>query len=186
MRQFCGYFKALQWLVMDSRPPVQLITEQLINTVVKQAQQSTRRRKNHNFHVSDDDNPHRFLNVLLAGSYVQPHRHLRPPKAESLVVLIGHVVVFLFDDDGNVISGHILGHGPFAEQVPAQVSGVAVARGIDLQPGVWHCVASLTPVAVCYEVKPGPWDTARDKEFAPWAPREGSVGAEQYLAALLA
>jgi len=150
---------------MDSRPPVQLITEQLIGTVVKEAQQSTRRRKNYNFHVSDNDNPHRFLNVLLAGSYVQPHRHLMPPKAESFIILSGHVVVFLFDDDGNVISGHILGHGPFAGPVPARVSGVTVARGIDLQPGVWHCVASLTPVAVCYEVKPGPWIGRRTRSL---------------------
>ena len=171
---------------MDTRPPVQLITEQLISTVVKQAQQSARRRKNHNFHVSDDDNPHRFLNVLLAGSYVQPHRHLMPPKAESFIVLSGHVVVFLFNDDGNVISGHVLGHGQFAGRVPARVSGATVARGIDLQPGVWHCVASLTPVAVCYEVKPGPWDPETDKEFARWAPAEGSAETVQYLAALLA
>lgn len=171
---------------MEVRQPVQLITPDLISTVVKQAQQSTRRRKNYNFHLDGADNPHRFLNVFLVGSYVRPHRHMIPPKAESFIVLSGHVVAFIFDDGGRVISGHILGDGPFAGRAPFQTTGETTARGIDLQPGVWHCVASLTPVAVCYEVKPGPWDPVTDKEFAPWAPEEGSAEAIQYLAALLA
>jgi cupin fold WbuC family metalloprotein len=73
---------------MEPRPSVQLITEELISAVVEQARQSTRRRKNYDFHLCDDDNPHRFLNVFLAGSYVQPHRHLMPPKAESFIGLV--------------------------------------------------------------------------------------------------
>ena len=66
------------------------------------------------------------------------------------------------------------------------MANATVARGIDLRPGLWHSIAALTPVAVCYEVKPGPWDPATDKEFAPWAPEEGSDAASQYLATLLA
>jgi cupin fold WbuC family metalloprotein len=170
---------------MESRPSVQLITEELIDAVVAQARQSTRRRKNYNFHAGDEDNPHRFLNAILHGSYVRPHRHLTPPKAESFLVLRGHAVAFVFDDNGAVISGHILGPGAFSGQTPSHVTDETVARGIDLRPGPWHCVAALTAVAVCYEVKPGPWDPAMDKEFAPWAPEEGSAGADRYLAALL-
>jgi cupin fold WbuC family metalloprotein len=171
---------------MEARQPVQLITTELITSIVKQARQSTRRRKNYNFHLDDADNPHRFLNVFLMGSYVRPHRHLAPPKAESFIVLSGHVVAFIFDDAGSVIAGHILGDGPFAGRAPFPATDEIVARGIDLQPGVWQCVASLTPVAVCYEVKPGPWDPVTDKEFAPWAPEEGSADATRYLEALLA
>jgi cupin fold WbuC family metalloprotein len=171
---------------MEPRQSVQLITAELIASLVKQAQQSIRRRMNYNFHTGGDDNPQRFLNVFLLGSYVRPHRHLTPPKAESFIVLSGHVVGFVFDDGGRVISGHILGDGPFAGRTPFQITDRTVARGVDLQPGLWHCVASLTPVAVCYEVKPGPWDPVTDKEFAPWAPEEGSAQAAPYLAALLA
>jgi cupin fold WbuC family metalloprotein len=170
---------------MDSRPSVQLITEELIDLVVAQAQESTRRRKNYNFHAGEEDNPQRFLNVILRGSYVRPHRHLTPPKAESFLVLRGHAAAFVFDDKGAVVSGHILGPGAFPGHAPSHVTDGTVARGIDLRPGLWHCVAALSPVAVCYEVKPGPWDLATDKEFAPWAPEEGSAGAVQYLATLL-
>ncbi len=171
---------------MEIRPSVQLISQELIGLVVTQARQSPRRRKNYNFHAGDRDNPQRFLNVFLRGSYVRPHRHLAPPKAESFLVLSGHAAAFVFDNDGAVVSGHILGQGAFRGKTPARVTDASVMRGIDLQPGLWHCVAALSPILVCYEVKPGPWDPVTDKEFAPWAPEEGSAKAAQYLAALLA
>jgi cupin fold WbuC family metalloprotein len=168
-----------------SRSEVQLLTDDLVETVVEQARQSPRRRMNYNFHAGNEDNPHRFLNVFLEGSYVQPHRHKSAPKAESFIVLRGHMVAMVFDDSGQVISGHILGPGPYAGRAPARAGSGVVAHGIDLAPGLWHTVAALTPVAVCYEVKPGPWDAATDKEMAPWAPAEGSPDAAEYLSALL-
>ena len=164
----------------------QLITGDLLARVVDEARRSPRRRQNHNFHASASDNPHRFLNAFLAGSYVRPHRHREPPKAESFLVLTGHMVAFIFRDDGAVESAHLLGDGPFSGKAPCRVAGQTAARGIDLAPGLWHSVVAITPVAVCYEVKPGPWDPAHDKEFAPWAPEEGSAEAAAYLADLLA
>ena len=151
-----------------------LIDRRLIQATLEKARQSPRRRMNYNFHAGPEDNPHRFLNVLLEGTYVAPHRHLRPPKAESFLVIEGRIALFCFDDDGAVRSRYLLGHGDGAEAV-----------GIDLEAGVWHSLAAVTAYAVCYEVKPGPWDPATDKEFAPWAPREGEPGAAEYLARLL-
>jgi cupin fold WbuC family metalloprotein len=79
-----------------------------------------------------------------------------------------------FVDDGTMRSRLFLGDTP-----------PATARGIDLEPGLWHTLTAVTPHAVCYEVKPGPWDPATDKEFAPWAPLEGDPRAEEYLRTLL-
>ena len=155
------------------RTEFRLITDELIAQLIESAQKSPRRRINYNFHSSAEDNPHRFLNVFLKGSYVQPHRHLRPPKAESFLVLRGQMAAFIFDDNGRVISRNALG------------SGEGGALGIDIAPGVWHTVTSVTPEAVCYEVKPGPWDPATDKEMATWAPGEGSPEAAEYLNTLL-
>ena len=42
------------------------------------------------------DNPHRFLNVMAKGTYIAPHRHLDPRKAESFLVLRGEVAFFIF------------------------------------------------------------------------------------------
>ena len=126
---------------------MQLLDGNLIRSLIDRAQRSPRRRTNHNFHASMEENPHRFLNAMVRGTYIAPFR-----------------------DDGEVATTHILGRD---------------ARGVDVQPGIWHTVAVLTPHAVCYEVKPGPYSAANDKDFAPWAPREGDAGVTAYLAMLV-
>jgi cupin fold WbuC family metalloprotein len=164
---------------------VQLLTDSLIQSVLAKAQNSPRLRANHNFHSGAEDNPHRFLNVLTYGTYIAPHRHKDPPKAESFIVLDGYVAFLIFDDAGAIEQTLILGSGPLPPNLPANVTAPP-ARGIDVAPGAWHTLAALTPHAVCYEVKPGPWDPATDKEFAPWAPQEGDAGVAEYLKTLLA
>jgi cupin fold WbuC family metalloprotein len=160
-----------------SDPQAQLITEDLFQEVRRRAEASPRRRMNHNFHASLDDILHRFLNVLLRGTYVPPHRHVDPPKPEAFVILEGQAAFFLFDDRGEVRRTVVLGKG---------AEGAApVTWGIDIPPGAWHSLAALTPYAVCYEVKPGPYAPAGDKDFAPWAPRENQPEAAAYLETLL-
>ena len=39
---------------------------------------------------------------MQPGTYVQPHRHKAPPKAESWIILRGAVALFPFRDDGAV------------------------------------------------------------------------------------
>jgi cupin fold WbuC family metalloprotein len=168
----------------DSLSEVQLITGGLFDGLLEKARQSPRRRINHNFHASASDNPHRFLNVFLQGSYVTPHRHLHPPKAESFLVLEGWMAAWIFEEDGRVRSAFLLGQGTPPASLPQQLQQLPACRGIDMRPGVWHTVAAITPHAVCFEVKPGPWEPATDKEFAAWAPLEGSPNAESYLAGL--
>jgi cupin fold WbuC family metalloprotein len=151
---------------------VQLIDGGLFERVLGQARASSRRRMNFNFHATFDENPSRFLNVLLRGTYITPHRHSDPPKAESLLVLEGRVAFFVFDGAGRIEQRVALGRGE---------SGC----GIDVGPGVWHTAAALSEQAVCFEVKPGPYAPASDKEFAPWAPREGDPRSVAYLESLL-
>jgi cupin fold WbuC family metalloprotein len=150
---------------------IQTLNRALFDDLIERALKSPRLRINHNFHASMEDNPHRFLNVMAKGTYVAPHRHLDPPKAESFVVLEGEVAFVIFDDAGNVIETQIIGRDPI---------------GIDLAAGVWHTLTPVSPHAVCYEVKPGPYLAGTDKDFAPWAPREGDPGVPAYLEKLLA
>jgi cupin fold WbuC family metalloprotein len=150
---------------------VQTLDQALFERLIERARKAPRLRVNHNFHASMDDNPHRFLNVMVRGTYITPHRHTDPPKSESFLALQGELAFFLFDDAGNVTRTEILGRDKI---------------GIDIAPGVWHSLAVLTPEAVCYEVKPGPYSAANDKDFAPWAPREGDAAAAGYLERLIA
>jgi cupin fold WbuC family metalloprotein len=150
---------------------IQLIDDALIDATLARAQNAPRGRINHNFHPSLDSNLHRFLNAWTRGSYAAPHRHLQVPKPESFVVLRGELALFVFDDAGAITDKFVLGRGGLV--------------GIDLEPGLWHTVAALTETAVVFEVKAGPYDAATDKEFAPWAPREGDPAAAAYLAGLV-
>lgn len=150
---------------------IQLIDSELMSQVAERARVSPRLRMNHNFHRGPEDNPHRFLNALVRGTYSAPHRHLNPPKAETFVALRGEVAVLLFEDDGRLLARHVLGRGGL--------------YGIDIEPGIWHSVAALSETAVCFEVKPGPYEPSNDKEFAPFAPLEGDASAGAYLERVL-
>lgn len=149
---------------------LQVIDDTLMTTVLARAKASPRRRANHNFHSGDADNPHRFLNAFIRGTYCSPHRHINPPKSESFIVLSGSIALLLFDDRGNIIEHQILDE---------------TVRGVDVPPALWHTIVTLSPTAVCFEVKPGPYDPATDKEFAPWAPQENDPNAATYLQRLL-
>lgn len=150
---------------------VQLIDQALLDATLARALTAPRGRINHNFHPDMASNPHRFLNAWTRGSYAAPHRHLAVPKPESFIVLRGELALFIFDDHGAVTQTHVLGRDGNI--------------GLDLAPGLWHTVAALTDTAICFEVKAGPYDVATDKEFAPWAPREGDPAAAAYLAGLI-
>ncbi len=148
----------------------QLITPSLLDELLERAKHSPRMRTNHSFHRTMDENPYRFLNVMLHGTYIAPHRHLDPAKSESFLVLAGESAFFTFDDTGRVLSADLLGRDPI---------------GIDIEAGVWHTLAVSTDYAVCFEVKTGPYSPANDKDFARWASREDEPKVAAYRAFLL-
>ncbi len=151
--------------------PIQLVTTALLNATIERAKQSPRLRMNHNFHASDDANIHRFLNAFVRGTYVAPHRHINPPKPEVFLALAGRIAFFVFDDQGAITCCFRLGEGGLI--------------GVDVQAGVWHGMVVLGESAVIYEVKPGPFVPTSDKDFAPFAPREGDSAVADYLAMLV-
>lgn len=172
----------------------QLINAELLAGTLERARQSERRRTNFNFHGGMQDNPHRFLNVMLRDTYITPHRHLRPPKAESFLILHGEIAFFTFADDGSVTACDILsgvGDWPLltANGQPAEIQAGSPRgpAGVDITPGVWHSLVVLSEYACCFEIKPGPYEPSDDKEFAPWAPDEFESTPEaraNYLAGL--
>jgi cupin fold WbuC family metalloprotein len=155
-------------------PVVGVISSALFDSVADLAFASPRLRMNHNFHTGPDDNPHRFLNVLLRGTYIRPHRHADPAKSETFVVLEGEADVVIFDDEGAITARYQVGSTSSEDRL----------WGVDLPPGVWHTVVARTNRVVCFEVKPGPWEPANDKEFAAWAPAEGDPETAAYSESL--
>lgn len=149
-----------------------LIDPGLVRNVVEYSRQSPRRRVIQPFHKQNSETLHRMLNAVQPDSYVRPHRHLDPPKAEAWILLQGSLVFFTFDDDGTVSDSVFL-------------SRDGDAFGVDLVPGIYHTFIALEPDTVIYEVKDDPYVASNDKAFAPWSPAEGNAAAHAYMARLL-
>jgi cupin fold WbuC family metalloprotein len=145
---------------------LRLIDQALFDAVASQARSSPRQRRNHNFHTESEP-VQRFLNVLQPGTYVRPHRHLRPTAGagfECFLVLQGAIGLLLLDADGTVVHQQRLeAQGPL--------------RGIELAEGQFHTLVALTPDAVMFELKQGPYQPTADKDFLAGFPQEGTPEA---------
>ncbi len=149
-----------------------LLSHELMEAALARSRVSARRRVILPLHKEAGDTLHRMLNAVQPGSYIRPHRHLTPPKAESFVVLRGALAFFTFEESGAVRDSVRLeaGESPF---------------GVDLSPGLYHAFVALAPDTLIFESKPGPYVASTDKDFAAWAPEEGSPQAAAYLDGLL-
>lgn len=147
------------------------ITSQLIDQAVQASRTSERRRIILPLHKSADESLHRMFNAMQPETYIPPHRHLLPPKAESILVLRGSLCFVTFDESGNIDQMLDLSAG--SDQI-----------GVDVAAGIYHTFFILEPDTVVFEVKPGPYSPINDKDFAPWAPSEGHPAANDYLAQL--
>lgn len=145
-----------------------VVTSDLVELVIAASRKSPRKRIILPLHKSMDAPLHRMLNGLQPNSYIQPHRHLAPPKAESVLVLKGAIVCFIFNDKGGIEAIHHLAAG-------------SPKFGIDSEPGVFHTFVAIERDTVLFEVKPGPYGQSSDKDFATWAPAEGTEESLNYM-----
>jgi cupin fold WbuC family metalloprotein len=149
-----------------------IIHDQMITEIVKKAKSSERKRINYNFHKSYDAKVQRMLNAMEPGTYVQPHKHEDPDKVEAFIILKGKALVVEFNDNGHIISHCVISAGDGT-------------YGVEIAPRVWHCIFPLEAGTVVYEAKDGPYSVITDKQFAPWAPKEGDKNCGQYYKDLL-
>jgi cupin fold WbuC family metalloprotein len=152
-------------------PPSQAvipIASGLIERAIAASRESPRGRIILPLHKASDDPLQRMLNALQPGSYIRPHRHANPSRAETIVVLAGSIGYIAFDDCGEVAECYIL-------------KVHSLQMGVDTEGGTYHTFFALEPDTVLFEVKPGPYSAVADKEFAPWAPPEYSEDAQKYL-----
>lgn len=140
----------------------------ILDTALAESRNSPRKRIIQPLHKEADATLHRMLNCMQPGTYIRPHRHVDPPKAESFVFLSGAARQLIFDDEGTVTESFVIRAG-------------SEIFGADIEPGVWHTWIVLEPDTVAFEVKPGPYTRSSDKDFAPWTPEEGTAEAEEFV-----
>lgn len=144
------------------------VTQKMVHEAQAMSQVSPRKRIILPFHGSDDNSLHRMFNVVQIGTYIRAHWHRSPPKDEALIVMQGAIQVFIFDDAGQII-----------ETFPVKAD--ADVFGVDIKAGQCHTFVVTENDSAVFEVKPGPYNPKTDKDFASWAPEEGTPEAAAYL-----
>jgi cupin fold WbuC family metalloprotein len=154
---FLSIFATYYLTLINILKIMKLIDKSLLDFVSDQAVKNPRLRMNYNFHQSLDDPLNRLLNAMEPESFFPPHRHLNPDKEEIFLVLRGSVVVFIFDENGNVTSS-------------TEISPQKEVYGMEIEAGVWHSLVVLETGTVVYEVKKGPYAPLTPDNIATWSP----------------
>ncbi|MBU1564413.1 MAG: WbuC family cupin fold metalloprotein [Proteobacteria bacterium] len=151
--------------------PTTIIGTALVQQAIEASRMSARKRIILPFHKGPEAPLHRMLNAIQPFSYIRPHRHLHPPKPESVIVLQGALLCIVFTSYGAVQEAITLASG-------------TDEFGFDCEPGIFHTFLALHDDTVLFEVKPGPYQANADKDFATWAPPEDSGEAMNFLMSL--
>ena len=137
-----------------------------IENLLLEAKQSERKRAILRLHEHHEP-VQRMVNALVPGTYVTPHKHENPDKVELFSIVLGRIAVLHFNDLGDVTNIIVLEER-------------GTERIVDIAPRTYHSLLPLEPSAAL-EIIQGPYDTATHKQFAPWAPQEGTPKAQDYM-----
>jgi cupin fold WbuC family metalloprotein len=115
----------------------------LLNSLTEQAKASPRLRMNLDLRNSDGDSSQRMLNALEPGTVLPIHRHCS--TSETVAILRGRAVQWLYDTDGNV-----------TEKILLEVGGDIPAMSVE--KGQWHRLECLESGTVILEMKDGAYE----------------------------
>ena len=115
----------------------------LLNSLTEQAKASPRLRMNMDLRNSDEDSSQRMLNALEPGTVLPIHRHCS--TSETVAILRGRAVQWLYDTDGNV-----------TEKILLEVGGDIPAMSVE--KGQWHRLECLESGTVILEMKDGAYE----------------------------
>jgi cupin fold WbuC family metalloprotein len=150
--------------------PIKCLTQELLDEVAANSRRTSRLRQNYNFHDLSEK-VQRFVNLLQPGTYVRPHRHLRPDAVngfEFFVVIQGELGIIILNEDRQIIHKE-------------RVSAAGPTRAIELPEGTIHTLVALAADTAILEFKEGPYHPSSDKDFLTDFPAEGTAGAEEFV-----
>ena len=145
---------------------MQIVNQEFMDKLSRQAQASKRRRAHFNLHKSLDEDIHRLCMGAEPGTYIRPHRHFDCDKWELFTILRGKIVVLIFADDGTVI-----------KRVEMTAGGDNCV--IEIPASLWHAFASLQSGSIVMEVKHGPYEPPIEGDWLPGTPAEDEAGASE-------
>ena len=119
------------------------MSKDLLDTLTAQAKASPRLRMNYDLRNSPEDESQRMLNALEPGTVLPIHRHRN--SSETVAILRGRAVQWLYDEEGNVV-----------EKVLLEVGGDIPAMNVEKRQ--WHRLECLESGTVIVEFKDGAYE----------------------------
>lgn len=119
------------------------IDKTLLDNLSFKAKASPRLRMNMDLRDSAEDQSQRMLNALEPGTVLPIHRHRK--TSETVAILRGRAVQYLYDDEGNETDAVLLEAGG---EVPA----------MQVEMGQWHRLEALESGTVIVEFKNGAYE----------------------------
>ena len=119
------------------------IDQTLLDNLSFQAKASPRLRMNMDLRDSAEDSSQRMLNAVEPGTVLPIHRHRK--TTETVAILRGRAVQYLYDDEGNETDAVLLEAGG---EVPA----------MQVEMGQWHRLEALESGTVIVEFKNGAYE----------------------------
>ena len=119
------------------------IDKTLLDNLSFQAKASPRLRMNMDLRDSAEDQSQRMLNALEPGTVLPIHRHRK--TSETVAILRGRAVQYLYDDEGNETDAVLLEAGG---EIPA----------MQVEMGQWHRLEALESGTVIVEFKNGAYE----------------------------
>lgn len=115
----------------------------LLDSLTIQAKTSPRLRMNLDLRDSAEDQSQRMLNALEPRTVLPIHRHRK--TSETVAILRGRAVQYLYDDEGNETDAVLLEAGG---EIPA----------MQVEMGQWHRLEALESGTVIVEFKNGAYE----------------------------
>lgn len=119
------------------------IDKTLLDNLSFQAKASPRLRMNMDLRDSAEDQSQRMMNALEPGTVLPIHRHRK--TSETVAILRGRAVQYLYDDEGNETDAVLLEAGG---EIPA----------MQVEMGQWHRLEALESGTVIVEFKNGAYE----------------------------
>ena len=134
-----------------------VIDKAVLDNLTAQAQASPRLRMNLDLRNSAEDTSQRMLNAIEPGSVLPIHRHRT--TSETVVILRGRAVQYLYDDAGNE-TGQVLLAAGAGDPHMASLLGLpeGAVPGMQVEKGQWHRLESLESGTVIVEMKNGVYE----------------------------
>lgn len=141
---------------------VQLINEELLESLHRKARESERLRQNFDLRTTVQDGSQRMLNALEPGTHVPIHRHLK--TSETVICLEGCLDWIFYEELPNMDAGGPVHDGEvaadescFVETSRFRVSPREGQYGIQVPLGAWHSVVVHEPSTIL-ESKDGAYE----------------------------